>query len=382
MRCAYTNRGTGGDAAILEEAAYIRPDLVYQVVLPVLNTGCALIAISTVSPDQSNFLAKMVQARDGRGNPVLNTIDLKLVCDSCLLRDLALKCKHMLGQLPAWQQRGRHETIQKLMETDDQSDTFLVEMRGVTSDGMKKPAFDPTAVRELRESPDYIWTPSGGDIKHIFVALDPSAGGAQSEYAVVSAFEGPNDELVICGAEAGEYKEQRSCASMLINHLIALRRDVPGAANARIVFIPESNLGFEALWVTDEIRRCGFTGQWRVMIEDANRGGVKTNRPLKHSMVLNMNMRLARRRVYRMSQFVSVGDSGVTPDAICDRLMDQLKDFMRKVKPPRDLDHGMPTVSYSGKGGYGKDDLCMSLLILDIMRNRFWSDREKYGDFY
>lgn len=307
---------------------------------------------------------------------------MQMVCEACQRRGLELSCKHKLGQLPQWQQRGRHDDIQRLMKTAGDESTYLVEMRGIIADGQKKPAFDAGAVRELLEDPTRIWKPDGGAIRHIFVALDPSGGGQRSEYAVTSAFYGPNDEMIICGAEAGTYREPTECANLLGNHIMALRRNIPGAEVARIVFIPESNLGFEAIWATRHLQLTGMTENLRVIHEDANRLGVRTNRQLKHDMVVSMNLRLSLRRVYRMSNFVSIGDSEHTPDGMGDRLFGQLKDFMCIVKPPRDPYHGTSTVSYSGKDGHGFDDLCMSLLLLDVMRNKFWSDKQKYGDFY
>ena len=375
-----TNRGTGGNIAILEEAAYINPRLVYEVVVPTLSTGCSLIAISTIAADESNFLAKLVNARDGRNNTLFNVLDLKMVCDNCQRRGLELECRHLLGQLPAWQSRGRHDFIQRVMATEE--DTFLVEMRGVLADGMRKPAYDEKSIRKLCSDPSMVYEPDGRMIKHIFVALDPAAGGEKSEYAVVSAFYDEADRMIICGAEAGKYKDHRSCTSLVINHIMALRQKIPGAEQARIVFIPESNLAFEAVRVTDEMHQCGMGDYWRVMIEDANRAGFKTNRDIKHLMVLNMNGRLVRDRVMRMKNFVSVGDTGETPEEVEQKLLGQIKDFMKKVKPPRDPHHGTATISYSGKDGDGCDDLCMAFSFLDLLRNRFWSDSEKYGSFH
>ena len=40
-----------------------------------------------------------------------------VACEACKRRDLELLCTHMSGQLPPWQQRGRHDDIQRLMET-------------------------------------------------------------------------------------------------------------------------------------------------------------------------------------------------------------------------------------------------------------------------
>ncbi len=321
------------------------------------------------------MLKQLVDAKNVHGVPIIKTINLEMVCQACKRSGDELTCKHMLGMLPRWQSTGRHADVQALMAT--QESTFLVEMRGVESDAFTTPAFDVGGIRDLCEKR---YVHDGSDIRHIFIGLDPAAGGAKSDYAIVSAFYTNTDQLVICGAEAGTYRENTQCASLLINHIMGVRRNLPGAQNARAVFIPESNLAFEALWATDEIRRSGLRDVC-VMREDANRAGVKTNRDLKVTMAMALNMKVVRRNAFVLDKFVSIGE-GRTPEQILDELLAQLKQYSRIVKPPRDPRAGQPVVSYSGKSGYGHDDLAIAVQLLNVLQPKFWTDTATYGSWH
>lgn len=257
-------------------------------------------------------------------------------------------------------------------------DTFLVEMRGVESNMYTTPAFDRKAVDDLRVSH---YAPDGSDIRQIFVGIDPAAGGAKSEYAVVSSFYTAQDQMVLCGAEAGKWKATSDCVGMLINHIQAIRARVPGAKNAHIILIPESNLAMEALWAWGDIQRSGLHDICTVR-EDANRAGVKTTKDTKVLMALALNLKIVRRNIFVMDHFVSVSDDTRTGEDMRDALTDQLRNYMRHVKPPKDPLHHNPTVSYSGKSGTGFDDLAIAVQLVNMLQPRFWSDEVQYGRWH
>ncbi len=360
---------------ILEEAAYIRPELVYQVVLPVLSTGASLIAISTIAPEEDNLLKTLVNAKNTRGQPVIRCINLKMVCDRCIRLGKELTCPHLLGQIPRWQEKGRHADVQALMKT--QQDTFLVEMRGTESNMYSTPAFDRGGVMALRDSS---YKPDGSDIRQIFIGIDPAAGGAKSEYAILSVFYTNSDQMVLCGAEAGSWTETSDCCGALINHILAIREQVPGGKNAHIVIVPESNLAMEALWAWGMIQRSGIHDIC-TMREDANKVGVRTSKATKVLMALALNFKIVRRNVFIMDNFVSVSDDNRTGEDMRDALVDQLKQYMKHVKPPRDPKHNDATVSYSGKSG-GFDDLAIAVQLVNMLQPRFWSDETQYGRWH
>jgi hypothetical protein len=353
----------------------VKPELVYQVVLPVLSTGASLIAISTIAPEADNMLKQLVAAKDGRGKPVIHTINLEMVCGRCKRSGLELKCKHKLGQLPRWQTGGRHADVQALMKT--QESTFLVEMRGIESNAHTRPAFDQAGVRDLCTT---YYKHDGSDIRHIFVGIDPAAGGELSDYAIVSAFFTKSDQLVICGAETAKFRDNLHAVELMVNHVMSLRRNIRGANDARIVFVPESNLATEHIWGMREVRNSGL-GQFCVMREDRNRVGTRTSKELKQAMAEALNQKIVRRNIFILDGFVCICD-GLSTEDMLDKLMDQMKNYSRIVKPPRDQHHGNPVVSYTGKTGYGHDDMVIAIQLLNVMQIAFWTKPENYGEYY
>lgn len=256
--------------------------------------------------------------------------------------------------------------------------TFLTEMRGISSDAYTLPAFDEAGVQALTESR---YHHDGSDIRHIFVGVDPAAGGAGSDYAMVSSFYTSVDEMIICGAETASYHgDNTKAVALLIHHVMALRRNIPGASDARIIIIPESNLATEHMWAMREVHNSGL-GDICVMREDHNRVGVRTNKELKHAMAMALNQKIIRRNIHILDDFVCVGDGNSTED-MTDKLVEQLSSYSRIVKPPRDKHHGNPIVSYSGKQGYGHDDLAISVQLQNVMVLPFWSKREVYGEYW
>ena len=57
--------------------------------------------------------------------------------------------------------------------------------RGVQTTPLIKPAFDHPSIRYLAEKEDQIYK-NIEHVKHVFVSIDPAAGGQKSKYAVVS----------------------------------------------------------------------------------------------------------------------------------------------------------------------------------------------------
>ncbi len=257
------------------------------------------------------------------------------------------------------------------------SSTFLTEMRGLASDANIRPAFDQGGIRDLMTN---WYKHDGSAISHIFVGVDPAAGGALSDYAIVSAFFTESDQLVICGAETAKGQDNAINVALIIQHVMALRRLIPGAADSRIVMVPESNLATEHIWGTREMRHSGL-GQYAVMREDNNRVGTRTSKELKHTMAILLNTKIVRRNIFVLDGFVSIVDGSSTEDML-DKLLDQMKNYSRIVKPPRDKHHGSALVSYTGKSGHGHDDLVISIQLLNVMQPIFWTKKEDYLQYH
>lgn len=171
--------------AIGEEVAHMEQEFFDKIIAPTLSARAIFIGITTLGENKErNFVNELMEIEDDNGEKLFRTIDLKMVCDRCLRLGKEMKCRHRMGQLPYWQDSKRHRDIEKMMQ--GRSDTYLLEMRGVQTDKWTRPAFDHAAVERIfTDAPEVTYSKSNF-IKHIFVAVDPSAGGAKSNYAIVS----------------------------------------------------------------------------------------------------------------------------------------------------------------------------------------------------
>lgn len=167
---------------------------------------------------------------------------------------------------------------------------------------------------------------------------------------------------------------------LIVNHLVAVRK-IPGLESATIVFVPESNLAFEGIRVSHELRRSGIRDIC-VMQEDDNRAGIKTNNDLKKAMAISFQKVLAKRRIKfhkKMVCLTQVMGLPVTPDDMMEDIRNQLLDFKRIIKPSKDP-YKPSTEIYSGKRGCHYDDLVVALTLNKLMQAR-WKKSTKYDDW-
>lgn len=220
------------------------------VVVPTLVTEASFIGITTLGED-SNFVNVLVEIKDESGQGLFNYVKIDLVCDRCKKLGKESSCTHLMGEIPYWQDAKRHKDIQLMMQCDQ--DTYMREARyvwrdllnfsirifsrflillfivfvtmeesdpnkpgftplsllekcftktsnendsGLQSNSLVKAVFDKAALQKLKENV-YNKTET---VKHIFVSVDPAAGGARSKFAIVSCiYTGDNgSKMVVC----------------------------------------------------------------------------------------------------------------------------------------------------------------------------------------
>ena len=171
---------------ILEEAAYCDPGLVAEVVVPLLSMQqSVLLCISTIL-DSGNHYSKMMEMVDDYGHAIFESIKITLVCDDCLKTDHPEKCRHKLASMPRWLSSKKVETVRALLAEDPAM--LLRESLGISADGSEK-AFHTTDIEAMmKRVPDpiiYDVRNPEHNVNHIFVACDPSGGGA-SAFSVAS----------------------------------------------------------------------------------------------------------------------------------------------------------------------------------------------------
>lgn len=149
------------------------------------------------------------------------------------------------------------------------------------------------------------------------------------------------------------------------------------------MFVPESNLAYEGIRLSDDIKRSGLKNVC-VMKEDDNRAGVRTNNDLKKGMAISFQKILNKGMVRFHQHFVCLTEnSGVkmTTEEMKDEIINQLIDFKRIIKPSKDP-YKPATELFSGKRGCGYDDLTIATILNPVMQRRFFGDDVKYGSWY
>jgi hypothetical protein len=168
------------DVIIMEEAAYLKPELFKQVIVPLMTVDhTAMLAISSPG-DEFNYYSILQDLKNQYGEPLFKNIQIGLGCDKCRLAGED-KCPHSLKRLPAWKSEGRHELVRAIYA--DQTDVMKREAEGqIVSNRIF--LFQKKWVDAFEKSEPEGFPYQTTQLVH--VAIDPSGGGAQSDYVIVS----------------------------------------------------------------------------------------------------------------------------------------------------------------------------------------------------
>jgi len=232
---------------------------------------------------------------------------------------------------------------------------------------IKGDAFDSAGTQRLR-TPEAIFTaPDGISVSHIFVSIDPAAGGSRSQAIVTAFYHG--GKMVIVGADAKVYWHMKEALSVIARHVNAVRA-LPGFEGATAVFVPESNLGFEAQNIQEYINERTDLVNTCFMMEDGDsttpRAGIRVTNTLKQDMISSFDLRLAEGDIYFYDQFVCITD-GLTDDDIKERIVEQIEACC------------VPTPSRLPRGW---DELAIAVTINPVAHRRFHTNTLKYRKWH
>lgn len=121
-------------------------------------------------------------------------IDIDLACNKCKKEGKEKECKHKYGLLPPWHQTNRMDDLEMMMQ--DRKEDFLREMKGIQSNSNETPAFNTQKLQLLLDPKRLYKDNNDKTFKHLFVSVDPSAGGKRSDFAIVSCIY-DNREVVV-----------------------------------------------------------------------------------------------------------------------------------------------------------------------------------------
>lgn len=182
-----STRGVGGSLIILEEAGFMKEEIFYVNVVPLLGVnGTALIGISTPPEELGNYYLKLFDCQDEEGEDIFTTIKVELVCAVCMDKGLS-HCKHKVEPPPAWKSEKRRKMQEAIYAKNRRY--FLREVMGVPipTDIYVFPsqlvdAFMQPAVLSNPAMASTVTDPMGPEkAKFVFIGVDPCGGGSQSD---------------------------------------------------------------------------------------------------------------------------------------------------------------------------------------------------------
>jgi len=113
-------RGLGAELLVVDEAGFVKDDLFMSTLIPLLTErNCSMIALTT--PGESNaFISRAQKYKDKYGNPVLNYVNIGLMCDACqeLPKHIGIHCRHMPWIVPDTIDEGGREKANYLYQED------------------------------------------------------------------------------------------------------------------------------------------------------------------------------------------------------------------------------------------------------------------------
>jgi hypothetical protein len=181
-------RGSGCDVAEIEEAAHCDPRLLSKHISALQTMAhVPVLAISTPD-DEMNYYSKLPEIKHPiTGKPLFKVIKIGLSCDACAEKNI--KCVHKKAHIPIWKSGERQLIAEALIDSDEA--TKKQEIHGtIANSGDTVYCFSQGWIKNLCTRPPWIFQ---RPVQVIHVGVDPSGGGAESEFAIGSvAFDGPH----------------------------------------------------------------------------------------------------------------------------------------------------------------------------------------------
>ena len=366
-----TLRGCTADVVIMEEAAFIERRVFEEIVAPLLGVNkTAVLAISTPDEDEGNYYNVMMNMKKEDGvTPQFKTIRLGLVCEDCQLAGIVAGCTHTAELLPPWKSASRMCRVGRVLSKD----RFVREMQGMVFRS-KNLVFNKAQVARALADANRI---EHGRATHVFVSVDPSAGGNGSDTAICSVIV-VRGVHVIVGIDACAGADQAQMTGYILNHVAALRRR-DEFKNALFTVFIEANLSialsnsyadalqakqFQPVFVPTE-RKLGVTDKRK------NRYGVFTTAENKEFYVCTLSFHLHNNTLALAKNIV-----GQDPVKDIRDLQEQLTNYERKTKPVTNPFQNAK-YTFSGKSDCTKDDLCLALQIVLYWMTQFYNTKHQ-----
>lgn len=190
----HTLRGISPAIMWMEEAAFSKQEMFLNVIVPIMEVQLtALIMISTLV-DMFNWMTKLMNAKDEKGEPICNVLQQTLVCDRCMESKKPQECTHKLHEIPPYKDQRKLSVVRCIMGEHHQ--LLLRESMGVIGENGDT-IFPIKYLKKLKEKETFKWQTSSVQAPTtVYLGCDPNAGG-KNETAMI-AMVNHNGMKVVC----------------------------------------------------------------------------------------------------------------------------------------------------------------------------------------
>ena len=180
---------------------------------------------------------------------------------------------------------------------------------------------------------------------------------------------------VACQHTPPRVTDAASQHKLLLEHIHAVR-DTHDLHNVQLVFIPESNLGFEAQHAVAAMQRAGLS-RWLALAEGARgQPGLLTTHATKAAMCKAVQELLEFQALHVSDELVCLSQS---PQEAIRQLFVELRGYTVVVEAPKSV-FGKAKQTFSGKIGGQQDDLVVALQLC-VLGARIFLRNSKYSHF-
>ena len=366
---AKNSRGIAADIFILEEAAYIHPMILQQVIAPMLiKMNTVFIGLSTNNGSE-NYFSKLFRANTVLHNELFVHVEVDKMCAACKAeRRKPWECKHNDHKNPPWL-IAAHVKRAKLFMTSDAMvgreiyGTIMDDEGGIFEQDwldrlMKKPRVSLNFDNSLT----------------IFTFVDPSGGGGRnikkprSECAIVSVVRLANNEVVIVGLDKMNTRSAPDIAQLVRGYMQSFKRHSILGRMRHVVLI-ENNYGgsgFASMFVMNARAVLPTLIEYR---SDPTASGVRTNEFNKSAGAHYASWDL--------------NDNNVSMhDVVCTSQPKNLNDLVKELHEQNarlqwSEERGRRSVCGSGKKNGIPDDLSIAYIMVS-----YWSYACQQQDLY
>jgi hypothetical protein len=187
------NRGYQSfDGIIVDEAAYVQPEVYSRVVLPVLRLmGTTGVFLSSLNQDEENYFTQLAKIKNRKGDLAFNVVALEWTCAACK-RKGEKTCPHLSYNIPAWFDNDRSFVLNQIGEIADPIG-YRVELWGETT-SKKRLCFSEADLERFEKAPPKHLLPP----QSVSIFWDPGGGGGSLSAGVSFYIDRDGDLVVSC----------------------------------------------------------------------------------------------------------------------------------------------------------------------------------------